>query len=349
DFERFNSVAFQSAAVRPDLLKDVFNNQVIIKSLLFFTQQHRNNLINERKDSVLMLQHELLKAKREQLGNLYQISLAELSKGEVSTASIEADIEKLEKAISLKTSETVAEKMMEEKVEWHDIQSKVKADEALVEIIRFRKYDYKSYLENTSGRVSFGFTDSIYYAALITTKETITNPRSVLLKEGKNMETRFLNYYRNALTYNVPDENSYHYYWQPFESSVLNKSKIYLSGDGVYHRLNLNTLKQPGGNQFLLERFDIYYLLNPAQFLEKQTTNFTSRKATLMGDPMFDISDIDEPKSRTADSKKFTALPGTNTEIIKINEILRNRSWTCSVFLKKLASERNLKNIDRKS
>lgn len=345
DFERFNSIAFQSASVRPDLLKEVFNNQVTIKSLLFFTQQHRNNLINERKDETLELQHELLKAKREQLGNLYQVSLTELSKGEVSISSLENEIEKLEKAISLKTSETVAEKMMEQKTEWPDIQSKVTADEALIEIIRFRKYDFKTYVENISDRVRFGFTDSIYYAALITTKETVTNPKFVLLKEGRNMETRFLNYYRNALTYNVTDQNSYQCFWQPFESGIHNKSKIYLSGDGVYHRLNLNTLKQPGANQFLLERIDIHYLLNPVQFLEKQTANFTSRKATLMGDPTFDMSDVEQAKTRSDGPLKFSSLPGTNTEIVKINEILRSHSWSCSVYLKKLASERNVKNV----
>ena len=54
DFERFNAVAFQNAKDHPDFLKDVFNNQIVLKSILFFTQQHRQALINEKHDSVLL-------------------------------------------------------------------------------------------------------------------------------------------------------------------------------------------------------------------------------------------------------------------------------------------------------
>jgi len=345
DFERFNTVAFQAASGKPELLTQVFNNQITIKSLLFFTQQHRSTLINEKHDSLLNQQYELLKAKREQLGYFYQLSLKELVSAETSAADLEKEIDRLEKSISLKTSETVAEKMMEQGIQWSVIQGKMQADEALIELIRFRKYDLKTHVHENADRVSFGFTDSVYYAALVTTQETMGNPQLVLLKEGTNMETRFLNYYRNALTYNVPDENSYPSYWKPFEVAIANKSKIYISSDGVYHRLNLNTLQQPGNGQFLIQRYDICYLLNPAQFLERQKISFSSKKAILMGDPVFDRHDIEQAKGRTGEHQKFASLPGTNKEIVRINEILERQAWTTSVFLKRLATEKNLKNV----
>lgn len=345
DFERFNTVAFQAASGNPALLTQVLNNQITIKSLLFFTQQHRRELINEKRDSLLNQQYESLKARREQLGYFYQLSLKDLAGAEITATDLEKEIDRLEKSISLKTSETVAEKMMEQGIQWSDIQSKMQPDEALVELIRFRKYDLRTYVHENADRVSFGFTDSVYYAALITTQETKANPQLVLLKEGTNMETRFLNYYRNALIYDVPDENSYPHYWKPFEAVIGSKSKIYLSGDGVYHRLNLNTLRQPETGQFLLQRYDIHYLLNPAQFLEKQKVSFSSRKAVLIGDPVFDMIDIEQAKSRNGELQKFASLPGTNTEIVKINEILKSNAWTTSVFLKRLATEKNLKNV----
>lgn len=345
DLERFNSIALQSIGSNPELLTQVFNNQVAIKSLLFFTQQHRRDLINEKHDSLLNQEYELLKARREQLGYCYQLSLKDLAGATVSAADLEKEIDRLEKSISLKTSETVAEKMMEQGIQWTDIQAKMQSDEALIELIRFRKYDLKTYLHENAERVSFGFTDSIYYAALITTSETKENPELVLLKEGRNMETRFLNYYRNALIYDVADENSYPQYWKPFEKTIRNKSKVYISGDGVYHRLNLNTLRQPETGQFLIQQYDIQYLLNSAQFLERQKTSFLLKKAVLMGDPVFDISDVDQAKSRTGEYQKFASLPGTNTEIVRINEILKRNTWTTSVFLKKLATEKNLKSV----
>jgi CHAT domain-containing protein/Flp pilus assembly protein TadD len=342
DFERFNTVAFE--AHRPELLVQVFNNQITIKSLLFFTQQHRRALIDAKHDSTLSVQYEQLRAKREQLGYLYQLSLKALSATAIKAAGLEKEIDQLEKSISLKTSETVAEKMKEQGAQWPDIQSKIGVDEALVEIIRFRKYDLKTFKEGNANRVTFGFTDSIYYAALIATKETITNPMPVLLRQGKNMETRFLNYYRNALVFGMRDDNSYPHYWEPIEAALNTKTKIYFSGDGVYHQLNLNTLRRPD-NAYLLQRYDIHYLLNPAQFLERQKTTFVSRKAILFGDPIFDAGDTGEAKSRNSDDDTFAALPGTNVEVTRIDEILKSKAWSTSVYLKRLANEKNIKNV----
>ena len=241
----------------------------MVKSILFFTQQHRQLLINEKRDSCFAQKYEVMRSKREQLGRFYQLSLKDLANAETSACELEQEIDQLEKAISLKTSETVSEKMMERETKWEEIQKIMEQDQALIEMIRVRKYDFKIFVENTADRVRFGFTDSVFYGALITTKATANSPQLVLLKDGNNMETRFLNYYRNALTYDIEDQNSYPSYWKPFEPFLGNKSKIYLSGDGVYHRFNLNTLRRDDTGEFLLQRYDIHYLLNPGQFIEK--------------------------------------------------------------------------------
>lgn len=344
DFERFNTVAFQASSQNPELLVQVFNNEITIKSLLFFTQRLRSNLIREKHDSVLNQQYELLKARREQLGYFYQLSLKELSSAETSATELEAEIDRLEKAISLKTSETVAEKMMEQGAQWSDLQNKLQPHEALIDVIRFRKYDLKTYVEGYADRVSFGFTDSVYYAALVTTRETTKNPQLILLKEGRNMEKRFLNYYRNALRFGVEDENSYPYYWKPFEKALAQKTTVYFSGDGVFHQINLNTLRPPGG-AFVLQRYDLHYLLNPVQFLEKQKASFSTKTAVLYGDPLFDLTPSNEARTRNDDDRKFASLPGTHTEIVRIDEILKSKSWSTHVYLKRLATEGNLKNI----
>ena len=343
DFERFSAIAFQSG--KGELLIQAFNNQATIKSLLFFTQQHRSAQIAEKNDTTLLHQYEMLKAKREQLGYFYQLSLRELASAETTAAALEQEIDKLEKAISLKTSETVAEKMMEQGIQWSDLQPRVLPEEAVVDMIRLRKYDLKTYVEQNADRVQFGFTDSIYYAALITTAETKQKPHLILLKDGTNMETRYLNYYRNALTYLVPDENSYPSYWKPFEHVIANKSKIYFSGDGVYHRLNLNTLREPKKNEFLIQRYDIHYLLNPAQFFEKDKKTFVSKSAVLVGDPVFDGDDISQTKKTNTENLTFSSLPGTNKEVAEINTILKANTWTTNVYLKKLASEKNVKSV----
>lgn len=341
DFERFNTIAVGAGKSKPELLTQVFNNQITIKSLLFFTQRHRKDLITQKNDTVLDRQYEELKMKREQLGYIYQLPLKNQSEVQVDASTLEKEIDVLEKSISLKTSETLAEKMMEQSPTWNDVQASIQSDAALVEIIRFRKYDLKKYTQDNATRVSFGFTDSVYYAALITTRETKTSPALVLMKEGQNMETRFLNYYRNALKYGVQDENSFPFYWKPFQSAIAGKTQIYLSGDGVYHRLNLNTLYDRESGKYVLEQYNIHYLLNPAQVLEPKSVKFTSRNATLVGDPVFDFVDAD---AKNRSEENFSTLPGTLVEVTKINDILKARGWSTQVYLKKVATERNLKN-----
>jgi CHAT domain-containing protein len=343
DFERFNTIAYQAANTNPELLTQVFDNQITIKSLLFFTQQHRNAVIREHHDTLLNQQNELLKTKREQLGYLYQLPLQELSRSSITTQQLEDEIGKLEKAISLKTSETLAEKMTQQHTHWADVQAGLKPEEALIEVIRFRKYDLRVNDKKAAGQVRFGFTDSVYYAALITTHETTQHPRLVLLKEGKNMESRFLNYYRNSLNYQVKDENTYPYYWKPFEPSIQGKTTIYFSGDGVYHQININTLQDPVTGQYNLQRYDVHYLLNPAQVLHRRTKSFAGKQAVLLGDPQFDLS-LGNSQTRD-DSKKFSALPGTHAEITRIDEILKGKAWTTNVFLKRSATEKNLKAV----
>jgi CHAT domain-containing protein len=340
DFERFNAVAFQNAKEHPDLLKDVFNNQITLKSILFFTQQHRQVLINEKRDSLLTKQYETLRAKREQLGHFYQLPLKDLATAETSTSELEKEIDQLEKSISLKTSGTISEKMVERETTWEEIQKMIESDQGLIELIRFRKYDFKAVVENNTDRVHFGFTDSIFYAGLVTTTATINSPQLALLKDGNNMETRFLNYYRNALTYDVQDQNSYVSYWKPFEPFLADKSKIYVSGDGVYHRINLNTLRRDDTGEYLLQRYDIHYLLNPRQFIEKPTKYTSSKKAVLFGDPLFDVNNSGASLENT-----FDQLPGTNKEVAKINDILKRNGWTTSMYTQKMATEGSVKKI----
>lgn len=344
DFERFASIAVQASSPYPELLIQVFDNQIRIKSLLFFTQQHRRNIILEQNDSILNHRFELLKNKREKLGYLYQLPLEAREQLDISSTKLEQEIDSLEKSISLQTSEASDDHWATSDVGWSDIKNKLLQNEAIIETIRFRKYDLRSYAKERSDRVSFGFTDSIYYAALITTRETTRNPRLVLLKEGTNLETRFLSYYRNSLQFGLPDNNSYDQYWKPFASSIQNKSKVYFSADGVYHRINLNTLRNPDSNEFLIQKFDIQYLINPAQYLDRTSASFTSRKAVLVGNPAFDPP-AKETRQPLPAHERFDPLPGTNAEVSELNSVLTKKSWDTHILLKGDASEVNLKKL----
>src|SRR5690606_36024146 len=121
--------------------------------------------------------------------------------------------------------------------------------------------------------------------------------------------------------------------------------RIYFSADGVYHKVNVNTLRDPSSKKFLLEKYDIVYLLNPIQFLENRVPiSHGQREAVLMGDPVFDV-DVGSPRERSVGFTHFSGLPGTQEEIRAIDKLLRKHSWKTSLYLKGAATERNLKAV----
>ena len=340
DFERFNTMAIQWAHKDGALLAQMFQNRTIIKSLQFFTHQRRKNHIGLKKDPALDDLVSRVKDCRDRLGHLYQLPLETLEDGTRVTA-LEKEIDALEKKISLQSSEALYEGLMAEEVHWKSLVSKLQPHEAIVEMVRFRKYD-----RQVSGkREFFGFADSVYYAALILTSETRDNPDLVIYKDGNNLESRFYNYYKNAMKYNLEDSLSYQFFWAPLEKCLEGKTKIYFSADGVFHRLNVNTLREPQGKKFLLEKYDIIYLLNPIQVLEnKMPIHRGKRDAVLMGDPVFDV-DLNTPRERSAEFNHFGGLPGTQEELRAIDQLLRGHAWKTSLYLKGAATESNLKAV----
>jgi CHAT domain-containing protein len=207
--------------------------------------------------------------------------------------------------------------------------------------VRFRKYDRQS----SRKKDYFGFADSVHYAALILTAETKVKPDLILFRDGNNLESRFYYYYKNAMRYNVVDDLSYHFFWQPMEKSLQGKTRIYLSSDGVYHKINVNTLLDPATRKFLLEKFDMVHLLNPIQFLENKTAPGSIRHdAVLMGDPVFDV-DLSAPRERSVEFNHFVGLPGTQEEIKAIDKVLKAHSWKTTLYLKGAATESSLKAV----
>jgi CHAT domain-containing protein/Tfp pilus assembly protein PilF len=342
DFERFNTIAIQWSDYDGELVSQMFQNRTIIKSLQFFTQQRLKKLIEIKNDSSLNTLVSRVNAKRDALGHMYQLPLNDVRDGNKAVAKLEKEIDVLEKSISQKTSEALYENDLSAKeIHWKALVAKMQPNEAIVEIVRFRKYDRQT----SRKKDFFGFTDSVYYAALIIKRETKETPELVIMKEGTNLETRYFNYYKNSMKYQVDDGLSYKFFWEPIQKNLSGKTRIYLASDGVYHKLNVNTLREPFSGKFLLEKYDIIYLLNPIQFLENKTPlNASKRNAVLMGDPVFDV-DVDAPRERGVALNHFSGLPGTQAELRAIDKVLKGHSWKTGLFMKSAATETNLKAV----
>lgn len=108
----------------------------------------------------------------------------------------------------------------------------------MVEIIRLQQFEQ-------------GFTDDCRYIGLVATKDK-SQPEIVVLEKGNDLEVKHARTYRVMMKNKVNDVQSYTNFWEPFEKELYGKKTIYVSLDGVYNQVNLNTLKKTG-NDYLIK------------------------------------------------------------------------------------------------
>ena len=100
-----------------------------------------------------------------------------------------------------------------------------------VEIIRVRGF-------NLIGKSPLRFTDSVTYAFLLIDANSIV-PELIPVTHGAELESRFINYYRNALVNKYPDSISYEQFWKPVAGKLNLYKRLYISADGIYNQINL--------------------------------------------------------------------------------------------------------------
>ncbi|CAN5371830.1 CHAT domain-containing protein [soil metagenome] len=342
NFERFNTLAIQSGNIQPDLLVHMFNNQLLLKSLIFFTNKKRSSLLESKNNKYLSSLADMVDARRAQLSQFYQMPASQVARLGYSPAKLENQIDSIEKIIRHGMHE---ESQTATTYTWADIQRSLKEDEALVEIVRFRKYDSFSNKGSLDFKtLSVGFTDSVEYAALLTTKETKEFPEFVLLRNGNQLEKRYAAYYRNTIRFDIIDTISYSQYVKPFFSRISDKKKIYISADGIYHQLNLNAILDHDG-KFLIEKYDVHSIMNASQLVERTLTEkIDFSKMTLFGNVFFGPPQAGSELEGDLLRDTYEPLPASLEEIQEISNVFRMPAIKEHTFLGKAASESNFRN-----
>jgi CHAT domain-containing protein len=154
----------------------------------------------------------------------------------------------------------------------------------------------------------------------------------------------------------MADEFSYKYFWKAISDKLnsVGAKKVYLSPDGVYHIINLNTIPVPGKRgKYVQDEIELFYISNL-----KDLTDAGSRKnlqkALLIGHPDYNFENnkikgsgersitIDE-NSKSLRNAQFTDLPGTDSEVKKISTALEDKKWEVTSFNEKEATEERVK------
>ena len=231
DFEFYNSVALQLSSSKPQLIENIYNYNLQTKALLLNSSVKLRRAIDESKDSTLILDFNKWIALREEYTAVLGISDEELkSNGENSKEELTHQIKLIEKLLSEKSSEFTSQVISKtnQRPNWQQVQSKLQENECVVNILRFRHFNKH-------------FTDSIIYMAMIINKDS-KSPEMVLLPNGNQLESKYIYYYRHSMRLELMDTISYSAFWKPIKNKVKDKSIVYLSNDGIYSQVNIESL-----------------------------------------------------------------------------------------------------------
>ena len=315
-FQRFYNYAIEAQATQPDILKDVYDYQIATKALLLNSTNKIKKAILKSGDESLINEYLSWINQKEMLARYYSLSKGELRQQNIDIQSLEKMANATERSLSQRSVD-FSKAYASEKTSYTQMASLLGDSEALVEIIRVRSFDKD-------------FTDQSKYIALVLVKG-IALPGIVIMDEGNDMETKFAKGYKNSILSRLPDPRSYGVYWEKIDPLVAGKKIIYLSPDGVYNQININTLKKPDGD-YLENRFDIVTIGNSKDLIAiKSKKPITKKDAFVLGFPDFGGAAV--------------ALPGTKAEIDGVSKILKTAGYTVVFREQKGATEANIKEV----
>ncbi|HEY0029948.1 MAG TPA: CHAT domain-containing tetratricopeptide repeat protein, partial [Bacteroidia bacterium] len=338
-FETYNSFVIQQQLEFPKenhdaLIAQMYDNQMVIKSLLLKETGKIKIQVAASGDLQLKKDYEELLKMRETIVQQYRLSVDDLVEIGIDLPKMEKEANELEQKIT--AASNISVKKEEKSRSWKEIQSKLKTDEVVVEIIRTDYY--------TKGN----WTDSVYYCALVINK-TCSVPKLVLIKNGNDLENKVALKYREQIKAKSNDELSYAALWKPLKESLGNPGKIYFSPDGVYQQMNMYTLRNPETKKYLIEESDIVLITNSSDLLQPAAAA-GSKTAEIFSYPDYDFiagtTEVasNEPLSRYG-FMNLPELPGTKLEADSITKILRSKSWKVNEHLQAEATEDAIKKV----
>lgn len=245
------------------------------------------------------------------------------------------------------------------------VQSKLHADECIVEIIPFRKFGIMiPYIDYPI------FSDSSSYLAIIISPDK-KDIQAVVLNNGNDLDSIYFNRYKRYLTNTKLrddiDWESYQHFWSDIDSVIGDRKVVYFSPGRVYNKLNIETFITPDG-KYLSDKYDIRIIGSSLDILEPPGIEKKKIKnALLVGNPDFksipSASDYDtslfasnQSKSdaykystRSFDNTNVTTLPAAEKEVLTITELLNKYNYQTTTLTGKTAKESTIKSISSPS
>lgn len=269
-----------------------------------------------------------------------------------------SDADSIEKWLIIKTGyKNQSENLIDP--DFSNVRRRLKVDEAVIEIVRYESRSNPERIQKPK-----------YLALILTPKSNDIkvvnfddNLESIYLKEYleniSNMQSPGLR--ANETQINNFQKKLFKVLWEPYEKHLAGIRNIYLSLDGVFNKINLNTLQFEDGS-YILDKYQITLIPSSRDLLlDQKIFNDNNKTASLFGDIKYQLEESDFVKPgyviNTSQSRGlisyfaqdstlrhgFNSLPYTKTEIDNIKILLDQNEWNSKTFEQDEATETNLK------
>jgi CHAT domain-containing protein len=354
-YENFHSCVKLAKELKSPLFNDAislaYNNILFTKSLAFRGTSKRKKAFLMSSDQEVIRMYNQWMTKKRQLVEAYQ-KQGDKKGGVIPGEKKDTvDIEKLREEVNnLENQLASGSKQFQtflklDKPDWHKIKEKLKPGEAAIEMVRFRWRDQVYY------------SDTSLYAAYIIRKDREFPEVMYLPDQAGVLDKKYYNLYINSIKYKLPDTASYNHFWKPVEIYLKGINKIYFSPDGIYHLININTLKNPASNQYLQQEHQIQYLTTTTELTSDYINTKPIQTCFLVGHPAYKFSG--QPPQLLAQSEDATRsfvrdfrsgnindLPGTETEILSIEKIAEAKGVKVTIFKGQDATEDKMSKVN---
>jgi CHAT domain-containing protein len=290
--DAFYSFVADQHTTLPELLPFAYNLRLRTKGLLLFNANKIRNAINSQADQQLSLKLKEWISLKEQLAAYYSMEKEMIGRLGPDIAVLETEANDLEKEINRAVYGNDAIKNSDQ-VTAGAVADALKEHEAAIEIIRLNAYPAK---DNESG---------LYFGLLLKPDKTI---QLIPIGTAKELEKRLLVNYKNSIRNLTPESVTYEKLWLPIKDNLADLNRIYVSPDGIYNLVNLNSLRSKEG-EYVIDRYLIEMVPNTG-VLGMPRQGKPNAMVALIGNPSFS-------------GREVSALPGTQKEIESIYALLR--------------------------
>jgi hypothetical protein len=343
DYEFLLSVISENSDLNKQHLSELFEFQLFRKGLLLDVTKKLNKLTFNLKDGQAGKLMEQIASVNDSIAILtFKKSVFTSESKELLLARLHALKESREKSL-LRLVRRESVKLFTD-ISVQEITHKLAKESCLVEVIRFRKWVKDPNRIMAKAELS--------YAVLVISPEK--SPEFILIPNAEELEGRYAKFYKNSIQFRIDDTRLHEVYWSKIYNAISSYKKVFLSPDGIYNVININTLQNPNTHQFVLDEMQLINLTSPKDLMEDSTQSIVNNSALLLGYPLYSFSNPENNKQasfrgailenlESIKTEEFDALPGTLTEIEEIIKIIHKKNGSSVVLEGKDATETNLK------